>query len=87
MKDAQEQAGLPPGVWTGLGLAALGPTAGSVVAERQAQLLFGEGRHPDADRLERKRLDDGAGPETGAAAGELSESGGQGDTGPRGCCG
>ncbi len=64
MKDAQEEAGLPPGVWMGLGLAALGLTAGSVVTERQAELLFGEGRHADADRIERERLDDGADPET-----------------------
>ncbi|WP_329391543.1 relaxase domain-containing protein (plasmid) [Streptomyces sp. NBC_01351] len=64
MKDAQEEAGLPPGVWMGLGLAALGLTAGSVVTERQAELLFGEGRHPDADRIERERLDEGADLET-----------------------
>lgn len=60
LKNSQEEAGLAPGVWMGLGLAALGLTAGSVVTERQAELLFGEGRHPDADRMERERLDDGA---------------------------
>ncbi|MFC8262676.1 MobF family relaxase [Streptomyces sp. NPDC057291] len=64
MKDAQEEAGLPPGIWMGRGLPALGLTAGSVVTERQAELLFGEGRHPDADRMERELLDDGADPET-----------------------
>ncbi|MFI5775401.1 hypothetical protein ACIA74_44930 [Streptomyces sp. NPDC051658] len=37
---------------------------GAVVTERQEELLFGEGRHPDADRIERKRLGDGADPET-----------------------
>ncbi|MFK0112556.1 MobF family relaxase [Streptomyces sp. NPDC091217] len=63
MRDAQEQAGLPPGVWMGLGLAALGLTAGSVVTERQMELMFGELRHPDADRMERELLDDGASPE------------------------
>ncbi|MGR8010746.1 relaxase domain-containing protein [Streptomyces hypolithicus] len=64
LKDAQEEAGLPPGVWMGRGLPALGLTAGSVVTERQMELLFGMGRHPDADRMERERLDDGADPET-----------------------
>ncbi|WP_330480043.1 MobF family relaxase [Streptomyces sp. NBC_00724] len=64
MKDAQEEAGLPPGIWMGRGLPALGLTAGSVVTERQAELMFGEGRHPDADRMERDLLDDGADPET-----------------------
>ncbi|MET9587068.1 MobF family relaxase [Streptomyces sp. NPDC006539] len=64
MKDAQEEAGLPPGIWIGRGLPALGLTAGSVVTERQAELLFGEGRHPDADRMEHEFLDDGADPET-----------------------
>lgn len=64
MKDAQEEAGLPPGIWMGRGLPAIGLTAGSVVTERQAELVFGEGRHPDADRMERELLDDGADPET-----------------------
>ncbi|NWF30289.1 relaxase domain-containing protein [Streptomyces sp. PKU-EA00015] len=82
LTDAHEQAGLPPGVWMGLGLAALGLTAGSVVTERQAELLFGEGRHPDADRMERKRVDDGAAPETarretvlGQPIGEIEQRG------------
>ncbi|WP_457468195.1 hypothetical protein [Streptomyces sp. TE4109] len=34
------------------------------VTERQEELLFGAGRHPDADRIERKRLGDGADPDT-----------------------
>ena len=62
LKDAQEMAGLPPGVWMGRGLAALGLTAGETVTERQMELLFGEGRHPDADRIERERLAEGKGP-------------------------
>jgi hypothetical protein len=62
LKDAQEMAGLPPGRWRGRGLAALGLTAGGTVTERQMQLMFGEGRHPDADRMERELLDDGADP-------------------------
>ncbi len=53
---AQDEAGVPPGMWKGRGLAALGLTAGDVVSERQAELLLGEGRHPDADRIERRLL-------------------------------
>lgn len=60
LKDGQEMAGLPPGVWRGRGLAALGLTAGQTVTERQMDLVFGEVRHPDADRVERELLDDGA---------------------------
>jgi len=73
LRDAQMKAGLPPGVWMGLGLAALGLTAGQTVTERQAELLFGEGRHPDADRMERELLDDGADPETARLATVLGQ--------------
>ncbi|MFE6129512.1 MobF family relaxase [Streptomyces sp. NPDC056437] len=60
LKDAQEVAGLPPGRWLGRGVAALGLTEGAEVSERQMELVFGQGRHPDADRIERRLLDDGA---------------------------
>ncbi|NJP53554.1 relaxase domain-containing protein [Streptomyces sp. SBST2-5] len=63
LRAAQDEAGVPPGVWKGRGLAALGLTAGDVVTERQAELLLGEGRHPDADRIERKLLAQGKSPE------------------------
>jgi hypothetical protein len=46
-----------PGVWTGRGLAAVGLPAGDVVSERRAELLLGEGRHPDADRIEHELLE------------------------------
>ncbi|MFF5456199.1 MobF family relaxase [Streptomyces sp. NPDC012950] len=62
LRDAQDEAGVPPGVWKGRGLAALGLQAGDVVSERQAELLLGEGRHPDADRIERERLAQGESP-------------------------
>ncbi|WP_333745734.1 MobF family relaxase [Streptomyces sp. IBSBF 2950] len=73
MKGAQEMAGLPPGVWMGRGLAALGLTAGETVTERQMELLFGMGRHPDADRMERELLDGGADPETARLATVLGQ--------------
>ncbi|MFG2878873.1 MobF family relaxase [Streptomyces sp. NPDC048337] len=59
LRAAQEEAGVPPGVWKGRGLAAVGLAAGDVVTERQAELLLGEGRHPDADRIECERLEAG----------------------------
>nr|WP_234313313.1 MULTISPECIES: MobF family relaxase [Streptomyces] len=62
LRVAQHKAGVPPGVWKGRGLAALGLTAGDVVSERQAELLLGEGRHPDADRIERELLAQGESP-------------------------
>ncbi|GHG19485.1 MobF family relaxase [Streptomyces hydrogenans] len=62
LRAAQDEAGVPPGVWKGRGLAALGLKAGDVVSERQAELLLGEGRHPDADRIERELLAQGKSP-------------------------
>lgn len=59
LRAAQDEAGVPPGVWKGRGLAAVGLTVGDVVTERQAELLLGEGRHPDADRIERELLAQG----------------------------
>ncbi|MEU4655048.1 MobF family relaxase [Streptomyces sp. NPDC023723] len=73
LKDAQAMAGLPPGRWLGRGLAALGLTAGQTVTERQMELLFGEGRHPDADRMEGELLEDGADPETARLATVLGQ--------------
>ncbi|MFI1869488.1 relaxase domain-containing protein [Streptomyces jumonjinensis] len=55
LKDAQAKAGLPPWVWMGRGLPALGLTAGETVTQRQMELVFGMGRHPDADAV---RTDD-----------------------------
>ncbi|MFJ5266671.1 MobF family relaxase [Streptomyces sp. NPDC088387] len=68
LRAAQDEAGVPPGVWKGRGLAAVGLTAGDVVTERQAELLLGEGRHPDADRIERERLEAGDDPATARRA-------------------
>ncbi|WP_420716533.1 MobF family relaxase [Streptomyces sp. H27-H1] len=62
LRDAQDEAGVPPGIWRGRGLTAVGLTPGDEVSERQAELLLGEGRHPDADRIERERLQAGDDP-------------------------
>ncbi|MFG2324791.1 relaxase domain-containing protein [Streptomyces sp. NPDC048568] len=69
LRAAQDEAGVPPGVWKGRGLAALGLTAGDVVTERQAELLLGEGRHPDRARAPGAGQDPGAG-EAGDRAGQ-----------------
>ncbi|MGV9342937.1 MobF family relaxase [Streptomyces sp. NPDC003688] len=61
LRAAQDEAGVPPGVWKGRGLAAVGLAVGDVVTERQAELLLGEGRHPDADRTECELLAEGEG--------------------------
>lgn len=61
-RAAQDEAGVPPGMWKGRGLAAVGLAAGDVVTERQADLLPGEGRHPDADRIEGELLQEGRSP-------------------------
>lgn len=51
LKKAQEEAGVPAGVWMGRGLWALGLTSGGEVTERQLDLRYGEGRHPAVDRI------------------------------------
>ncbi|QRV39218.1 relaxase domain-containing protein (plasmid) [Streptomyces californicus] len=73
LKAAQEEAGLPPGRWRGRGLAALGLNEGSEVSERHMELAFGQGRHPDADRIEQHLLDDGAAPDTARRATVLGQ--------------
>lgn len=66
-------AGLPPGRWLGRGLAALGLIEGGEVSERQVELVFGQGRHPDADRMASDLLDDGADPATARRATVLGQ--------------
>jgi hypothetical protein len=68
LRAAQDEAGVPPDIWRGRGLTAVSLAAGEVVTERQAELLLGEGRHPDADRIERELLQAGADPATARRA-------------------
>ncbi|MEU6071939.1 MobF family relaxase [Streptomyces sp. NPDC047082] len=51
-RAGHEEGLVRPGLWTGRGLAAMGLHPGSAVTERQAELLFGKGRHPNADQIE-----------------------------------
>ncbi|MFJ8696861.1 relaxase domain-containing protein [Streptomyces roseolilacinus] len=68
---AQEEVGVPAGGWMGRGLAVLGLAAGGVVTEAQLRNLFGEGRHPHADRIEADQLAAGKKPAAARRAGAL----------------
>ncbi|MGH3549505.1 MAG: MobF family relaxase, partial [Pseudonocardiaceae bacterium] len=61
--------GYPPGEWFGAGAAVLG-VSGEVSAA-QMNALFGEGRHPDADRIEAEMIAAGASPEEALRATKL----------------
>ncbi len=71
LREAQEQAGVPAGRWMGRGLATLGLTPGEEVTESQLRNLFGEGRHPYADRIEASRLAKADSPKAAFRAGAL----------------
>jgi DNA primase catalytic core len=58
--DYYSEKGESPGQWWGAGLDALDLQPGGEVTEQQMRNLFGEGRHPDADRIEDAALDVGA---------------------------
>ncbi|MFE0063083.1 MobF family relaxase [Streptomyces sp. NPDC059003] len=58
LADMQARTGTPPGVWMGRAAAELG-VAGQV-REEQMQALFGLGLHPDAHRLARELVAQGA---------------------------
>jgi DNA primase catalytic core len=60
LADYYTEKGESPGRWWGAGLAALDVEEGSEVTEQQMRNLFGEGRHPEAERLEDAALDTGA---------------------------
>ena len=57
LTDYYTEHGTPPGRWWGKGAALLG-MSGSVT-EQQMQALFGEGLHPDADRIIADAIDAG----------------------------
>ncbi len=69
LSDYYTAHGYPPGQWFGRGAAALG-VAGEVTAA-QMNALFGEGRHPDADRIEAEKIAAGASPGEALAATKL----------------
>ncbi|AOY73577.1 DNA primase [Arthrobacter sp. ZXY-2] len=59
LADYYAEKGESPGRWFGAGLAALDLEQGSQVTETHMRNLFGEGRHPGAERLENAALDAG----------------------------
>ncbi|MCG0283996.1 MobF family relaxase [Streptomyces sp. PSAA01] len=71
LRRAQQEAGVPAGRWMGRGLPVLGLALGAEVTEAQLRSLFGEGRHPDADRLVAQQLAAGKKPAAAYRAGAL----------------
>ena len=64
------EKGESPGRWVGAGVDAFG-LAGTVVSEAQMKALFGEGIHPDADRIQAEMAGAGASAKRIAAAVKL----------------
>ena len=71
LADYYAEKGESPGRWFGAGLGALDLAAGSQVTETHMRNLFGEGRHPDAERLENAALDAGKSVENAKKASQL----------------
>ena len=71
LADYYAQKGESPGRWFGAGLGALDLEVGSQVTETHMRNLFGEGRHPDAERLENAALDAGKSVEQAKKASQL----------------
>lgn len=65
LTDYYVQTGNPPGRWVGSGVAELGVDGD--VTEAQMKALFGEGLHPDADRITREAVAAGKSPEQAIA--------------------
>ncbi|KUF20145.1 MobF family relaxase [Streptomyces silvensis] len=61
--------GNPPGVWMGAGIDALGVSG--TVSEAQMKALFGEGLHPDAERIIAERIAAGDEPKQAMRAARL----------------
>jgi len=71
LADYYAEKGESPGRWFGAGLGALDLEVGSQVTEAHMRNLFGEGRHPDAERLENSALDAGKSVEQAKKASQL----------------
>ncbi len=74
LADYYSEKGESPGRWWGAGLAGLGMETGATVTEAQMKNLFGQGRHPDAELLERAALEAGRPPREAARAGGLGRA-------------
>ncbi|GAB3289067.1 MobF family relaxase [Parasphingorhabdus pacifica] len=69
LSDYYTAHGYPPGQWFGRGAAALGMDGDVTAAQMNA--LYGEGRHPDADRIEAEKIVAGVSPQQALAATKL----------------
>ena len=57
LNDYYSAKGESPGTWLGAGLSAFTDiSAGDLVSESQMKALYGEGRHPDAEAIEARRV-------------------------------
>ncbi|MGW6728744.1 MobF family relaxase [Nocardia sp. NPDC055029] len=67
--DYYNEHGAPPGVWAGRGAEIMGVSGD--VEEAQMRALYGEGLHPDADKIFLREFEAGASAEEALAAGRL----------------
>ena len=72
LTDYYMQHGNPPGQWVGSGLEQLGVSG--LVLEKQMKSLFGQGRHPDVDRLEVEALARGLSKQEAERTGRLGRA-------------
>jgi conjugative relaxase-like TrwC/TraI family protein len=70
--DYYTAEGNPPGIWMGSGLDALGVSG--VVTEEQMKALYGEGLHPDAERIIAEAQAAGASVDEATAAAKLGRA-------------
>ncbi|MER7688722.1 MobF family relaxase [Streptomyces sp. NPDC097610] len=66
------ESGNPPGVWIGSGIKLLGVSG--TVSEAQMKALYGEGLHPDAERIIAERIAGGASAKQAVKAARLGRS-------------
>jgi conjugative relaxase-like TrwC/TraI family protein len=72
LADYYTLQGSPPGRWAGAGLDGLGVTG--TVSEAQMKALFGEGLHPDADRIVAAQIKAGNPPDAALRAAKLGRA-------------
>jgi conjugative relaxase-like TrwC/TraI family protein len=72
LADYYTMQGSPPGRWAGAGLESLGVSG--TVSEAQMKALFGEGLHPNADRIIATQIADGKRPEAAVRGAKLGRA-------------
>ncbi|MFP5284073.1 MAG: relaxase domain-containing protein, partial [Actinomycetes bacterium] len=75
LADYYTEKGERPGRWVGLGVAGLGSVGvGDQVTEAHMRALFGEGRHPDADRIQAETVAAGSSVKDALKASQLGRA-------------